>query len=118
MKFSARSIFSLGSALSVLLLACAGCKAPAVKPRLDSDLATEKVPALIQQGMQGENADFPALVAALDDDDSAVRLFAARTLEELTGQTFDYRYYQSRHQRRPAMDRWRAWLDDPDGASP
>ncbi len=87
-----------------------GCAAPPVEPSLQSDSAVEKVPALIDQADRGDDADFRALVGSLDDPDPAVRLYAIRALEELTGQTHGYRYYQRTAERRPAVEQWKAWL--------
>ncbi len=95
-----------------LVVAATGCNAPQTKPNLTSDRPSELVPALIDQASRGDDADYAALIRKLDNDDPAVRLFAARSLEELTGETFGYRYHHSRHDRRAAVDRWRAWLDE------
>lgn len=101
----------------VLVFSVVGCKAPPVEPALDSDVAAQKVPALIEQVRQGDDADYEALVASLDDADPAVRLYAIRALEELTGQTHGYRYYQQSPDRRPAINRWKDWLAQRDAGN-
>lgn len=105
----------LSAITAILALAAAGCTAPAVKPRLHSDRAAERIPALVAQGAAGDEADFKALILALNDADPAVRLYAARALQQTTGQTFGYRYYQEAADRRPAVQRWRQWLAEHHG---
>jgi hypothetical protein len=54
----------------------------------------------------------PQMVSDLDSDDPAVRFYAIEGLERLTGQTMGYVYYEDREARRPAVMKWRKWLDD------
>ena len=37
-----------------------------------------------------------------------------RSLEQRSGQSFGYRYYEQPEKRQPAVDRWHAWLKDQD----
>ncbi|MEM7577483.1 MAG: hypothetical protein AAF328_08410 [Planctomycetota bacterium] len=91
-------------------LSCVGCTAPPVEPDLSSDRADAIVPALVDQVQRGEDADFAALVRALDADDPAVRFAAARSLEALTGEDRGYRFFDSRLDRQDAVARWQDWL--------
>ena len=50
------------------------------------------------------------LVAELDSDDPAVRLYAIEALERLTGERFEYQYYFDEEQRKPSVERWQQWL--------
>lgn len=50
------------------------------------------------------------MVKDLDSDDPAVRFYAIGGLKRLTGQTFGYHYYEDEQQRRPALEKWKAWL--------
>ncbi|MEM1097882.1 MAG: hypothetical protein AAGH92_03730 [Planctomycetota bacterium] len=100
---------------SALIVGCfagltVGCTAPPVEPDLTSDRADAKVPALVAQADRGDDADYPALVRALDDDDPAVRFAAARSLRSLTGEDYGYRFFDSRLDRQDAVARWQDWL--------
>ena len=55
---------------------------------------------------------YPQLIRDLDSDDPAVRFYAIEGLQRLTGQTFDYHYYDDEIDRHPAMLKWRQWLKD------
>lgn len=59
---------------------------------------------------QRKFSDLPQLVKDLDSDDPAVRFYSIASLQRLTGQTFDYHYYDDEVQRQPAINRWREWL--------
>lgn len=50
------------------------------------------------------------LVQMLESDDPATRLLAISTLQRLTNQTFGYDYAQPEVKRRPAVERWAAWV--------
>ncbi len=51
-----------------------------------------------------------ALVDRLDDEDVAVRFFAIRALDHITGRRFGYRAFDPVGVRRVSVDRWRAYL--------
>lgn len=100
-----------------VLLACVGvvaCQAPPPTPSLTSDRAAERIPALIAESDKGADADYAALIDALEHDDPAVRLVASRSLLDLTGHGFGYRYHDERLDRLAAVQRWRDWLADRD----
>ena len=96
------------AALSILAAALAGCR-DSGRGLVDEDPAF-KVPAIKEAVHDKERKAVPQLVTDLNDDDSAVRFFAIEGLRRLTGQTFDYHYYDDAPARAPAIDRWRAWL--------
>ena len=52
----------------------------------------------------------PYVIERLTDEESDVRFAAIRTLEDLTGETKGYRYYDPPDQREQALQRWRQWL--------
>lgn len=93
----------------------AGCSQPKIAGDGRAVDAPDRIPALVRQTERPGNEGLAELVRALDDDDPAVRLFAAQALRERTGQDFGYRYFDSARQRRPAVRRWRDWLDGQDG---
>jgi len=57
-------------------------------------------------GDQHRMENIPQLIASLDSDDPAVRLFAIQALERITGERFGYVPYAPPHKRRAAVDRW------------
>jgi len=97
----------------VCLLLAAGMIACTPAPRADeatfqSENPAAKLYAIQQAGDAKRTQDIPDLIAALDSDDPAVRLFAIKALEEITGKRYGYRPYDSPHLRRQAVDRWAA----------
>jgi hypothetical protein len=50
-------------------------------------------------------------VKSLESDDPAVRFYAIRGLQDLTGETFGYIWYADDPNRRDALEKWRHWLD-------
>jgi hypothetical protein len=58
------------------------------------------------------------LVADLDSDDPAVRLYAIHALEGLTGQRLGYEHYLDRDQRQPALKQWQQWLAEQEANLP
>ena len=88
----------------------AGCGPPPVK-KLSNPDPSGKIPAIKQAVRDKDRRAVPQLVKELESDDAAVRLFAIEALHRLTGQDFGYRYYDDEEIRQPAVDRWRAWLE-------
>lgn len=75
---------------------------------------------MLEVAAANDTSKIPELIAALDSDDSAVRLTAIRTLERLTGQTLGYDYAAPESERRLATDRWVEWYEQsalPNGVS-
>lgn len=52
------------------------------------------------------------LVKSLESDDSAERFYAIEGLKRLTGDDLGYIYYADESARRPAVNRWKDWLND------
>jgi hypothetical protein len=102
---------ALAVVAAALATLAAGCTAPPVESDLHDRAAVEKVPGIRDTADDGEldAAELAELIRSLDHRDPAVRFFAARTLQEQTGERFDYVYYRDAPERRPAADRWRAW---------
>ena len=69
-----------------------------------------KIPAIVQAAENTDHSSADELVKELESGDPAVRLFAIEALERLTGETFDYRYYDDPEQRKPAVLRWQQWI--------
>jgi hypothetical protein len=83
------------------------------EPRADFASAdpAERSLALAEAASRDREADLPRMIAMLDSDDPAVRMFAQRALEERTGQTLDYHFAAPERERREAVDRWVAWYE-------
>ncbi len=86
-----------------------GCFSPDPKS-LTSDSAPSAIPAIKDAGTQKDRKAIPRLIVYLDDNDSAIRFAAITALTSITGQTFDYRYYDDSQERQPAIQRWQQWL--------
>ena len=74
-----------------------------------------KIPAIKQSVARhaDDAATVRQLVKDLDSDDPAVRFYAIEALCRLTGERKGYNYFESDPEvRRPAVDRWRAWVID------
>src|SRR4051794_31681333 len=70
---------------------------------------SSSIPAIQDAARKKDPAAIPALVKQLESDDSAVRFYAIKALRDITGQTFDYHYFDDADQRKPALLRWQAW---------
>ena len=104
-------------AAALACLAAAGCFARE-KPDLNSPDAALKIPAIKSSVRQHDPRAIAALVKDLDSDDPAVRFYAIEGLRRMTGQTFDYRYYDDEIRRKPAVKAWHAWLAHEQGSPP
>ena len=103
----------VGNILVLVVLSTAGCLPSEQEPAKANFRANDtpaKVPAIVNAAESDDEDDLRELIHALSDKDPAVRLFAIRSLEERTGQTFEYRYYEQPEQRQAAINRWHAWL--------
>jgi hypothetical protein len=71
-----------------------------------------KIPAIELAADSHNWRAVPQMITDLDNNDSAIRLFAIEGLRRITGQTFGYRFYDDESQRQPAIARWKQWLAD------
>jgi hypothetical protein len=100
----------VAAAIFVCLLC--GCFPP--RPTLvvtDPDPSV-KIPAIRKAVSKKDLSTAKQLVEDLESDDPAVRFYAVNGLRRLTGEDFGYQYYQSDEQRRPAVQRWKQWLQE------
>ncbi|HEX4795004.1 MAG TPA: hypothetical protein VH370_14480 [Humisphaera sp.] len=96
-----------------ILAACAGLAMAGCGhgPRSVSDPdPADKIPAMKEAAQTHNQRAIPQMVADLDSDDPAVRLYSIDALQKLTGQTFGYRYYDDDEARKPAVAKWKQWL--------
>jgi hypothetical protein len=92
----------------LLALTC-GCL-PHARKVSDPDPA-DKIPAIAKAVQEHDASVAPQLIADLDNDDPAIRFYAIGGLRSLTGQDLGYHYYEDCDARKPAVQRWRAWLN-------
>lgn len=104
----------------MLIVSGVGCAQPASRIALSSHDPAVKIRAMkkITDERRNDHQTLGALVDELSNDDGAVRMYAIRTLEHLTGKTFDYKFYEDVDQRRPAVAAWKNWLAESGKKSP
>jgi hypothetical protein len=116
MGMSGRSLSTVGRLGSARRLAClaalltAGCAGDGPTVSLKSDDPAGRIPAMKQAAQRHDAKAIPELVARLESDDPAERLYAIGALERITGKTFGYRYYGTDVDRADAVGRWKEWL--------
>jgi hypothetical protein len=72
-----------------------------------------KIPAIKKAADTNDTQTAKDLVKALESDDPAVRFYAIRGLQSLTGETFGYVWYaDDERARRTSVEKWRHWLDE------
>jgi hypothetical protein len=95
-------------------LALAACARPPVG--FDSPEPASRLYAITDAARTMDRSAIPSLIALLDSDDPAVRMFSFRTLEKLTGQTLGYDHAAPEWEREPAVDRWIDWYQSRPGS--
>jgi hypothetical protein len=104
------AVIGFGGAVSLTGAGAGGCSAPRDAPSLSSRDAHRKIPAIKHAVEKDDEDAVPHLVAGLESDDPAVRMYSIEGLERLTGQTRGFRYYADDDARRAAVRRWKRWL--------
>jgi hypothetical protein len=105
-------------ALAVVAGLCccaAGCFGGGREPaRLSSNNPGSKIPAIKKAAADCDPSDTETaqqLVKSLESEDPAVRFYAIRGLQNLTGETFGYVWYGGDERgRRDAMEKWKQWV--------
>lgn len=98
-----------GLVLTVCAAAACGCF-PREQQRIGAVDPTSNIPAIQDAARDKDYKAIPQLVRELDSDDPAVRFYAIQALQQLTGQTFRYQFYDDAAERRPAVRRWQQWV--------
>jgi hypothetical protein len=107
-----------GAAARGLLVAAAlGCCAPGCfggggrEPiSLKARDPASKIPAIKRAADARQTDTAPFLIKSLESDDPAVRFYAIRGLQDLTGETFGYTWYADEQHRRAPLEQWKQWL--------
>ena len=102
-------VFRAGTLAGLGAMLLAGCF-PQESRSIGASDPLANIPAIQDAARDKDYAAVPELVRQLDSDDPAVRFYAIRSLKSLTGQTFDYNYYDDADARKPALRRWQNWL--------
>jgi hypothetical protein len=114
-----------GGAGAVVLCCAPGCfgagagREPA---SLTSNNPGARIPAIKQTADRCDPRDTETalqLVKSLESDDPAVRFYAIRGLQNLTGETFGFVWYADDDaERRASVDRWKQWIGVGGGVAP
>jgi hypothetical protein len=96
-------------------LCLCGCDLVSPTPPLAKQFTSEdpqqRVEAILRAAEANRPEAYPYLITALSDPQPAVRFYAAVALEEMTGLTMGYHYYDPWSKRQEAIGRWREWLE-------
>jgi len=84
---------------------------------LKADDASTRIRAIKMAGDRRDSSAMPLLIDRLDDEDSAVRLFAIVALEKITGTRLGYDYAKPAAERSRAVMRWRNYARSFGGAT-
>lgn len=95
--------------LSACAAAACGCF-PREQQHIGAVDPTSNIPAIQEAARHKDHKAIPQLVRQLDNDDPAVRFYAIQALQQLTGETFGYQFYDDAAERRPAVRRWQQWV--------
>ncbi len=95
------------AAAAFTLAALTGCQPPrAEEGGFDSANPASKLYAISEAGRTRNPDAVPDLIAQLDSDDPAVRMYAIVALEKITGERKGYSPYAPPHARSAAVERW------------
>lgn len=86
------------------LVACGvtGC-GKALPIGLDEEAPDGRIHAIVDAAREGDSASIAALIEQLDSDDPAVRLFAIRSIERISGRRFGYDHAAGVHAREASI---------------
>ena len=102
----------LGAALCLSTAGCFLFGGGRPSASLVSNDPGRKIPAIKKARSAQESETARQLVKSLYSDDAAVRFYAIRGLQNLTGETFGYVWYVDEPVRRAATEKWAAWLGE------
>ncbi|MBN2447676.1 MAG: HEAT repeat domain-containing protein [Phycisphaerae bacterium] len=108
-----RSLGPLVIAMTLSVVLGAGCQSAG---DFDSLNPYDRTRAIVVRAEAGDATAVHRLVALLDDEDSAVRMYAIVALKRLCGTDYGYRYYDCQDDRAAAVARWREAIQNGDVA--
>ena len=97
--------------LVACLAATQGC-IPRESQSISSVDPMASIPAIQEAARKKDHSAVGALVGQLDNDDPAIRFYAIVALQDITGQTMDYRFYDDPEERKLAIQRWQKWIHE------
>ena len=78
---------------------------------IDSEDPDQHIKAIERDVALRDDRDVPTMVHDLDDPDPAIRFYSVQGLRRLSGgDQFGYQFWDDADARKPAVNRWRAWL--------
>jgi hypothetical protein len=89
------------------VLAAGGC--PTYQASFDSDDPQMRLAEAVESATRNDPADYPHLVAMLDDADIEARMLAIEVLERRTGTTRGFEYDASPERREGPLKEWQVW---------
>jgi hypothetical protein len=98
--------------LATALMIVGGCSEPTGPKTVASKDLSVKIPAFKHAAETKDRTALAEMVRDLNDNDAAVRLYAIEGLHRLTGEDFGYHYYDDAEARKPAVEKWRHWLEE------
>ncbi len=104
----------IAGVIGVLVLglgSVSGC-IPESKPGFDSPAPSKRLDAIVNASSLEDDESLVRLVEKLRSFDPAERMFAIRSLEIRTGETFGYDHAAQDWQRLEAFDRWIEYLEE------
>jgi len=87
------------------------CGSPAPKPNVFSEDTGEAITGMKRAVREQDRSVVPELIKDLESDDPAIRFYAIEALQKLTNQDLGYEYFQDEDARKPAVERWKKWLE-------
>jgi hypothetical protein len=114
MMFSSAKFAQTAGMAICLMNLLSGCTEPTGPRTVYNPNPAVKIPSIKDAVSDRDLSAAPELIKSLDSDDPAVRFYAIEGLRRLTGEDFGYRFYQEKDQRRPAIARWRKWMQKSD----
>lgn len=103
------------SLLAALLASAISCGGPTPMANVYSEDTGEAITGMKAAVRNQDRSVIPELIKDLESDDPAVRFYAIEALQKLTAQDLGYEYFQDENARRPAVERWKKWLEIGEG---
>ncbi|MEL7238973.1 MAG: hypothetical protein AAGK78_08925 [Planctomycetota bacterium] len=100
---------TLSLAMTASHLACRPTSV--AQPLTDTD-PVFVIPAIKQAASESDPQQLSELVALLDNEDAAIRIYAVHALRDRTGEHFGYEPWASEEERAGAVEQWRAHVGD------
>jgi hypothetical protein len=88
---------------------------PGTIPSFQSDNPASRNAAIVEAAEAGDEKALRDLVRMLESEEPSTRFLAIEALRRLTGEDFGYDYAAEEPGRRPAVERWRAYVAEDRG---